>query len=54
FHDHVHQQSPLMISQQQQQQQSWPAQQTMIRMPLLQSASVSTPVCTTPTQDRSG
>ncbi|CAF5164569.1 unnamed protein product, partial [Rotaria magnacalcarata] len=26
----------------------------MIRMPLLQSASVSTPVCTTPTQDRSG
>ncbi|CAF2074249.1 unnamed protein product [Rotaria magnacalcarata] len=54
FHDHVHQQSPLMIAQQQQQQQSWPAQQTMIRMPLLQSASVSTPVCTTPTQDRSG
>ncbi len=44
FHDHPHQQNPMMI----------PQQQTMIRMPLIPSASTPTPASTTPTQDRSG
>ncbi len=44
FHDHPLQQNPMMI----------PQQQTMIRMPLMPSASTPTPASTTPTQDRSG
>lgn len=44
FHEHQHQQNPMMISQ----------PQTMIRMPLMASTSTPTPASTTPTQDRSG
>ncbi|CAF4175320.1 unnamed protein product, partial [Rotaria sordida] len=51
YHDHTHQQSPLMISQQ---QQNWSQQQTMLRMPLIPTNSTTTPASTTPTQDRSG
>ncbi len=51
FHDHSHQQNPMVIPQQ---QQSWSQQQTLIRMPLIPSTSAPTPASTTPTQDRSG
>jgi hypothetical protein len=50
FLDHPHQQTQMMIPQ----SQSWPQQQTLIRMPLMTSTSTPTPASTTPTQDRSG